>query len=421
LNRNRNLTDKQRALTVAVVTLMLARLVINMTRRFPYAFLPTISRQLGVPLSTVQNVMALQAGAGGASPIFGPISERYGRKRVVLGTLALMIAASVLGVANQDFQIFAGVMIAFGIVKMIFDPTIQAYLGDRIPYHRRGVAMGFVELSWAGSLLIAAPIAGILLGFSEPVFPAAAFQLDFLPDLFVTSNGLQAVFILLTLLSILTLIAILVLIPADHPSADNRLRLITPIDTLRIMRSNPAAIGAVGSTLLLSIANEIFFINYGAWLEDSFDLILAAIGTVTIAIAAAEVIGEVTVITIADRIGKRRLALISGFISSLCYVLIPFLDFSLPLAIAAIFVMFLFVEITIVAGIPLFSEILPESRAVMMSGVIGAASVGRLLGALIGGFILALTGSFVIMGIAATIIGLISWVMLWQLVPENEK
>ena len=41
-----------------LATLTFARLIINMTRRFPYAFLPEISRQLGVSLDSVQNVMA---------------------------------------------------------------------------------------------------------------------------------------------------------------------------------------------------------------------------------------------------------------------------------------------------------------------------------------------------------------------------
>jgi MFS transporter, DHA1 family, inner membrane transport protein len=381
-----------------LATLTFARLVINMTRRFPYAFLPEISRQLGVSLDSVQNVMAVNAGVGVGSPLLGPIGERYGRKRVMMGMLVLMALASLLGGLAPQFGLFAGVMIAFGVVKMVFDPATSAYIADRVPYERRGTAIGVTELSWAGALLVAAPITGFLLG----------------------ASGLQSVFIMLFVACLLALAAVYRYLPADHPSGDAIPRGITPLATWRALRGDPVTFRALTYALLLVVANEIFFINYSAYLEATFDLALTALGTVTIVIAVAEVCGEFAVIGLADRFGKRRVALIGVGVSSLGYVLLPLLSFSLPLTLAMVFLIFLMLESAIVASLPLFTEILPDARAIMMSSYVGAESLGRLLGGVLGGWLYVAIRNFGIISAIASAIALCSWFLLWRFVHEKQ-
>jgi predicted MFS family arabinose efflux permease len=280
--------------------------------------------------------------------------------------------------------------------KMMYDPAMQAYIGDRVPYARRALAIGTTELSWAGALFIAAPIAGRLLEVAN----------------------LQAVFAGLAAVIVAALLVVVIFLPADHPTGEAR-KVVTPLDSWRLMRENPAALGAMSFSLLLVMANEIFFINYGAWMEASFDLVLAALGTVTIVIAVAEVSGEFTVIGLADRLGKRRLTLIGTAVSSLIYVLLPHLTFSLPISLAALFVLFFCVEIAVVASISLFTEVLPEARSVMMSSNVGAHSLGRLTGALLGSRLYELTHSFPVTGLIAMVIGLGSLAIFWRFVQER--
>ena len=68
---------------------------------------------------------------------------------------------SVLGAVFADYGVFVVVMFSFGIGKIIYDPTFQAYLGDLVPFGRRARVMGISELSWALSLVVAAPVAGV--------------------------------------------------------------------------------------------------------------------------------------------------------------------------------------------------------------------------------------------------------------------
>lgn len=386
---------KYKEIIISVLTLTVARLFINMTRRFPYPFLPEISRQVSVPLNEVQNVMAVNAGVGIASPLFGPLSERYGRKKVMMGALAWIGIAGVFGAAAPSFWVFAATMIAFGIGKMIFDPAMQAYIGDRVPYQRRALAIGTTELSWALSLIVIAPIAGFLLG----------------------NFGLQAVLLVLAGLSVIALILVALLLPPDA-ATHSVSTLVTPLSAWPILRRNPAALGALLYSLLLVMANEIFFINYGVWMESTFDLDLVALGGVSGVIALAEVIGEFAVIGLADRFGKRRLALIGASIAAITYLALPQLSFSLAAALVGLFILFLFIEIAIVSSVAFFTEVLPDARSVMMSSNVGAHSSGRLLGALIGGQLYGLTGSIPLIGLVATLIGLGAFGMMWRYVHE---
>ncbi len=410
------------AFVLIIFALTFGRLIVNIGRRYIYPFLPVVARQLRVPLSSVQSLVAIQAGIGLLSPLFGPFSERYGRKRVMLTALALLVFGALIGVLIPQFWAFSAATMLLGLAKIIYDPTILAYLGDRIAYSRRGLAIGVTELSWSGSLTIAAPVAGVLLGLA-----AAAPSLELMIDmsglqqfggLLTTSNGIRYVMAALGLAGCVAFLFIALFLPGDTPNPQDTTHYITPLQSWQVIRQSPAAMGAMAYSLLLSMANEIFFINYGAWMEVSFELMLAALGAATTVIALAEIGGEFAVIGLADRFGKRRLALIGVTVSSLSYVILPFLNFNLTTALIGLFVMFLFVETGIVASIPLFTEVLPNNRAIMMSSHTGAASLGRLSGAILGGFLYVTFSNFIVIGAVATIIGLMAAFMLWRFVQE---
>lgn len=417
--------QKTRTIVLAVLSITFARLVINMSRRFPYPFLPAISRQLAVPLGSVQSMMAAQAGIGLISPLFGPLAEHYGRKYILIGSLLMMLGGSVLGALFPQFWVFALVMIALGLGKVVFDPTAQAYLGDRIPYRQRGLALGVTELAWSLSLIIAAPLAGYLLGAPGDVL-AAEKLLELvgyspMPGLLRGTSGIQSMFAVLTVLMGLSLVAIWVYLPGDRPQRGLKLKRITPMMVWRTLRESPAAMAAVIYGLCLATANEMFLINYGIWMETSFDLVLAALGLVTVVIALAEITGEFIVIFLADKFGKRRLALIGMGGASLCYLILPHLSFSLPLALAVLYILFVLVETSIVASIPLLTEVMPHARAVMMSSNAAAHALGRAAGGILGGVFYALTGSFLFIGIVSTFIGFVAFFMMLRYVQESQS
>ena len=385
----------------SILAIVFARLVINITKRFPYPFIAAIGAGFNVSAASIQNVIALTNGSGLLSPLLGTISEHYGRKTVMFGILAMMSGMSIIGALFADYGIFVVVMFSFGIGKIIYDPTFQAYLGDVIHFKRRARVMGIAELSWALSLVIAAPLTGFLLD----------------------ASSLQAVFVFLAAALAAGAAALWIFVEADaRPGQDHqKIRLINPLAAIRIVSKHPPAVFALLFAICLTVAHEMFFINYGLWMEDSFDLVLAALGTVTIVIAIAEIIGEFIVIAIADRLGPKTTSMSGMLAAAISFSIIPSLSFSLPLAMFGIFVMFIGIETAIVASLPMFTEILPQSRSVMMSANMGAHSLGRVIGAALGGLVYATSGgSFVFVGFIAGGLGLLAFIIMWRFIPAEK-
>lgn len=356
----------------AVLVLTLARTCVNMTRRFTYTFVPEIARSLGVANSAVQNVIAAQSGVSFLSPFMGGIADRFGRKYVMAGAMLALAALGFLGAAFTTYGAFFLMMIGFGVGKMLFDPAALAYLGDRVPFARRAAAVGINEMSWGGALLIAAPVTGLLLERAT----------------------LSAVFVALGVANLAGAVAAMLLLPADRPSKEARaLRVrIRPWAVLR----HPAVIAAAAYACLNSAANELVFINYGAFMDASFGLALSALGFVTIAISVAEGVGEGVVAALGDWLGAKRVALLGIAIAAACYLAFPLFAQSLAFAAFGIFVLFFGYEIAVVAAIPLYTELVPGQRASVLGTIIGFIAVGRFTGGLIGAALYAAGGANVI-------------------------
>ena len=383
----------------SIFAIFLARLAINVTRRFPYPFVSPIGEAFGVSAVNIQNVIGLTNGAGLLSPLFGTVSERYGKKTVMIGALLMMTGLSALGAIFADYGVFVVVTFGFVVGKIIYDPTFQAYIGDLIHFSRRARVMGIAELSWALSLVIAAPVAGFLLDVST----------------------LQAIFAFLAvLLGTSAFVFWLLVEPIDRKTRQRRSRILSPLSAMRVVSAHPPAVFALFFTICLTASHEIFYINYGLWMGDSFGLILTALGAVTIVIAVAEVIGEFIVITLADRFGAKRTSMCGMLSAAICFLIIPNLSFSLPVAMFGIFVMFICVETAIVSALPLFSELLPDSRAIMMSANVGAHSLGRMAGAALGALIYSFSaGNFLLIGLVAGALGFLAFLLMLRFIPAT--
>jgi len=384
--------EGERGIVSAVLTLTFVRLVVNMTRRFTYAFVPGIARNLLVPESAVQGALASQSGIPLLSPLFGGFAERYGRRLVIMVALVGLISAALIGASFPVYGVFLMVMVAFGFAKMLVDPAILAYIGDRVPYNRRALAIGTTELSWAGALLVAAPLVGFLLERST----------------------LSAVFIALAIGGALGLFAIWYFLPPDRPTGEAK--NLSLLEVFHTVRKSPAAMAMILFGTFNSASNELVFINYGAFMEKSFDLALVALGFVTISISVAEAIGEGVVTAFGDKFGPKRMTLWGMGVAAAAYLALPFLNFSLPVAVVGIFVMFLSYEIAVVASIPLNTEVLPNTRAPMISATVAGVALGRLGGGVIGGLSYVLTGGFVLSGVLACVSALIACWLLWRYV-----
>ena len=122
--------------------------------------LPRIGEELGIAesiLGTLVSAYSLMVGV--FAIISGPISDKIGRRRILLLGTGVMTGALLLHHFVVGYYSFLAVRVCAGLAGGILSGAAVAYIGDFFPYNRRGWATG-----WVMSGMAAGQIAGIPLG-----------------------------------------------------------------------------------------------------------------------------------------------------------------------------------------------------------------------------------------------------------------
>jgi predicted MFS family arabinose efflux permease len=241
-------------------------------------------------------------------------------------------------------------------------------------------------MGWALSFVVGMPVAGLLIekyGWLAP-FPVLA--------------GMGALMFVVTLK----------LVP-DHDETHVASESSLWSGILRVLR-HPAALAMLGSGFFLSFANEVVSLYFGVWLENSFQLQVAALGVASAVIGFAELGGESLTAGLVDRIGKKTATIIGLVLNGIFALLLPVLGQSLMGAYMGLFFFFITFEFTIVCSLPLATEIMPEARAALLGLDVMVFSFGRMLGAAISPTLF--NWGFTANCIAAFVLNLIALVLL---------
>lgn len=347
-------------------TIFLARTTLNTAHRIVYPFLPSIARGLGITLQAAGGLVALRMAAGIVAPVLGPLGERHGRRRTMEFGLLLFTLACLLLAGLGTFLPAAIAFLLLGFAKVLYDPAVHAYIGDTVPYRQRGQAVGLVELSWSTAWLVGVPASALLIaqfGWRAPWAGMAAL-------------GLIGVWLTHRCLPPSSL-------HGGHGSRPFFAKSL--IATWRTLLANWPVVSLLLTSFLLSMAIEVPFIVYGAWLDEEFGLSITALGFASIIVGLAEASAEIGTTLLTDRLGKRRSVLLGllGLTASLA--VLPWLSQrGLAAALAGVVLMVLTFEFGIVSLVPLATELAPNWRASLLSFNVAAFSLGRILGAALG-------------------------------------
>ena len=367
------------------------RTVINTGHRLVYPFLPVIARGLGVDLQTAALAVSARSMLGLFGPAIGSAGDRLGRRRAMVMALLTLGLGFALVRPFPIYWVFALALALESIAKILFDSSMQAYLGDLVLYARRGLAIAVTELGWSLASLIGLPLVGLV----------------------IAASGWSAAFPWIAALAFAAAVVLYLVLPPDGRAMASRIRLS---DGLRIVARHRIALAALAVGLLISTANEVVNIVFGAWLEQAFALQVVALGAASIVIGAAELLGEGLVAGITDRLGKVRSVAVGILLNSLAAVLLPMLGRTLPGAGVGLFLFYVTFEFTLVSAIPLMTELVPPARATVMASNISAHALGRALGALLGPALFAL--GFAANGLAAAGLNLLALLLLVLYVRE---
>ena len=359
----------QKTLKQQVVFFTSLRLVLNTPLRMVYPFLAYFAAGMNQDIGMISFAVGISMATSAAGPFVAPIADRRGRKVGMLIGTGIFLVGSVAASLFPGYATFFLAIMLGNLGNNIFIPALQAYLGDHVPYARRGFYLAMTELSWALSFVLMVPLAGLLIRHTTWVGP----------------------FIAVSILGGIMLLLLWLLIPSDAPLETQPLAILA--DIRKVLAYPPAVMGILMGTLFIT-GNEVVNIVFGVWMQDAFQLQIAALGAATVIIGISELGGEGLAALLADRLGKERTIAISLVLNALWVVTLPWLGKSLPGAFVWLFFFYLTFELAIISALPLMTEITPATRATMMAVFIAFLSLGRAVGDLVapwiyrGGFIM---------------------------------
>jgi MFS transporter, DHA1 family, inner membrane transport protein len=349
---------------------MLLRTILNTMHRMVYPFLAVFARGLGVEYTTLSFVITLRSLIGMFAPVLGSIADQRGRRFGMLLGIFLFIAGMTLVAIAPSFWTFSIALLLAILSKYLFDPSMQAYFGDRIPYERRGTALAVTEGSWSLAFIAGVPAMGWL----------------------ISRFGWNAPFPLLAGLGLVMFIVIWRMIPRNDPLRSQP--TTTSGKNVRAVLTNLPALAGISIALWASAANELVNLIFGVWLEDSFGLKIAALAGASAVIGFSELTGEGLVALTTDRLGKPR-ALTLGLVGNiLASLLLPIVGRTEIGALVGLFLFYITFEYVLVSHIPLMTEVMPNARATLLSFNVTGHSIGRMIGALVATFVYQKFGFF---------------------------
>lgn len=337
---------------VAFRRLFVARLLGTVSLRFAYPFLPTIADGLGTDLATIGVGVAGGEIAGLLAPVIGRRLDRVGRRRGMIDGLVVSAVGCVGVAAAPNVAVFGVALFFVAIGRYLYDVSFGAWVGDEVPFERRGRAIGLGELAWSGAFLIGVPAAGLIAS-------ASSWRVPYL----------------------LSAAILLASIPVVRATLEPK--------TARARDSSPEAGNARPTWLhvaifALSLGAALFFVTEGAFFETDLGMSEATVSAVVILLGLGEVVGALLSAFLADRLGK-RIAVLAGIVilvpAALGFAAAGSLD---VVGIAAAFAVGLGFELAFVSALPLVVEVDESHRAGAMglavAGLTGARTVAAVVG-----------------------------------------
>ncbi len=266
-------------LALGVVIPVLPKLVME----FEHGDMATAAKTYGL-FGTVWALMQFAC-----SPLLGALSDRYGRRPVVLiSNFGLGLDYVLMALAPSLGWLFVGRVIS-GITAASFS-VAGAYIADVTPPEKRAASFGLLGVAFGLGFVLGPAVGGLAGTWSLrlPFWIAAGLSL---------ANGCYGLFVLPESL------------PEDRRSPLSW-RRANPIGSLALLRSDAVLFGLAVATFIANVAHDVnpsTFVLYVtqryAWDERTVGLALAGVGI------ASAIVGGALVRPVVARFGARRVML----------------------------------------------------------------------------------------------------------------
>jgi predicted MFS family arabinose efflux permease len=259
--------------------------------------LPVIAKDLGTTAGHAGIIVTTYSLAAAAFALLvGPVSDRVGRKKVLVSGLALFTGASFLTYHVSSFSALVIVRALTGFAAGTLSTCALSFAGDYYPYELRGRAMGVLSMGYFVAFVVGVPAGAI-----------AASRL-----------GWHWVFGCLSVTSAIMFGIALLGLPSDG----SHLHLVGRRASIFEHFRKTDRVAGMAAAFLTS-GGVVGFLTYvGAWLNTSFHLGIEQIGLVFMVSGLAAAAASPLSGWLSDHAGKRNMIIWSNLVLAALFVLV---------------------------------------------------------------------------------------------------
>jgi len=360
--------------------------------------LPRIGEELQISdavLGTLVSAYALMVGI--FAIISGPISDKIGRRQILLWGTGVMTLALLLHSFVVDYWSFLAVRVFAGVAGGILSGAAVSYVGDYFPYNRRGWATGWIMSGSAFGQIIGIPLGIVLAGEYGFKTPFAVFA--------VTMAG--------------AFLLILAKVPQpDVALSKDRVTVGNAFRNYMAMLRRPEIAWASVAFFMMFLGVSLYVVYLPTWLERDLGAAPNAIAVLFLVGGIANVISGPQAGKLSDRIGRKGIILASCVglfvVMGLTTVIVTEFWIAYP--------MFFMAMVLVAMRISPFSALLTAlvddgRRGSLMSLSVALGQVGFAVGAGLAGWLYDVAGYW-----SNTVLGAFSvlamGIIVWTALPE---
>ena len=361
--------------------------------------IPRIAEQLRIPPGKLGSlVTGYGVAVGIVAILMGPISDKFGRRRMLLIGTSLMTATLALHGIAAGFGSLITVRVLTGAAGGTLTGAAAAYVGDSFPSERRGWANGWIMSGMAAGQIVGIPL-GTLLG---------------------ARWGFRVPFVGFALVMMLAFLMIWRFVP--QPDVEQMHEPLGVRESLRhyaTMLRKPAVAAAAFGSLGVFLGTSLYTLYLPVWLEGERDATARQVALLFGLGGVATVIAGPQAGKLSDCIGRRGVIIAASVGVAILMLATTYLIGALWMAYL---LFFLLTALTAARASPLqalMSEIVPdEERGSLMSLTMATGQIGVGAGGAIAGPAYSAFGyaSNTLLGAAAVLIT--AW-LVWRFLPET--
>lgn len=372
-----------------VILLGLAGFIVMADNWVVSPILPAIAKTVGVPAAGAGVLIAAYMLPFGLFQlVFGPLADRFGKSRIIIGTLAAFSVATALLALGTTIPALASIRALTGLFAAATMPISLALIGDVVPMAQRQQAIGsFMGISFLGQAL------------SMGIGGAIAYFLDW-RGVFLLYGAFAALMTVVLWRGLRT--------AAQGETHNPNAPVLRPyLDLLRD--------GASMRAYLVILLEGVFLLGsfsyLGTVLSERFQLSFLAIGGVMTAFGVAAVIAGRTSAAIAARFGRTRTIAAGLLLAALADGLVVAGASSLVLTGIGVFLLgfgFMTAHSTLLT---VATEFARSARGAAMSLVTFAFMLGGAAGTQLGARVIGASGSttmYAAYGIGLALLGFVT-------------